>query len=215
MTRTASDADRFPMFPLGTVLLPSMVLPLQVFEKRYQQMLDDVLAGETPEFGVVLIERGSEVGGGEQRCDVGCSARVLSARRATDGRRVLECVGERRIAVTRWLPDDPYPLAVVRELPDVTSSDPGLAAAFGELESTLRRVAALGTELGAPGLPEPLELSDDPTSRSHQLGILSPLGPLDRQHLLAAAGVAERLELIRGMLREQEEMLRARLALGS
>ena len=55
-----------PMFPLGTVLLPGAVLPLHVFEPRYRQLVQDCLAGE-PEFGVVLIERGSEVGGGDQR----------------------------------------------------------------------------------------------------------------------------------------------------
>lgn len=55
-----------PMFPLGSVLLPGSPLPLQVFEPRYRAMLDDCLAGDQ-RFGVVLIERGFEVGGGEQR----------------------------------------------------------------------------------------------------------------------------------------------------
>ncbi|MEC8953734.1 MAG: LON peptidase substrate-binding domain-containing protein, partial [Actinomycetota bacterium] len=51
------------MFPLGMVLVPSGVLPLRVFEPRYRHMLEDLLPGNR-EFGVVLIERGSEVGGG-------------------------------------------------------------------------------------------------------------------------------------------------------
>ena len=49
---------RLPMFPLGTVLVPSAGLPLHVFEPRYRAMVHDCLAGER-EFGVVLIERGS------------------------------------------------------------------------------------------------------------------------------------------------------------
>ena len=58
-----------PMFPLGTVLLPGGVLPLHVFEPRYRQLVIDCLADDTgePEFGVTMIERGSEVGGGDQR----------------------------------------------------------------------------------------------------------------------------------------------------
>ena len=68
-------AERFvvfgtlPMFPLGTVLVPKAVVPLHVFEPRYQTMLVDVMAGDR-KFGVVLIERGSEVGGGDVRTDV-------------------------------------------------------------------------------------------------------------------------------------------------
>ncbi|HEX5095168.1 MAG TPA: LON peptidase substrate-binding domain-containing protein, partial [Acidimicrobiia bacterium] len=57
------------MFPLGTVLFPHALLPLQVFEPRYRVMMRNLLDGER-EFGVVLIERGSEVGGGDVRFDV-------------------------------------------------------------------------------------------------------------------------------------------------
>lgn len=57
------DAYRLPMFPLGTPLVPGSLLPLQIFEPRYQQMISDVLESSEPEFGVVLIERGHEVGG--------------------------------------------------------------------------------------------------------------------------------------------------------
>ena len=63
-----------PMFPLGTVLFPHALLPLHVFEPRYRVMTERVLKA-TREFGVVLIERGSEVGGGDTRFDVGTVAR--------------------------------------------------------------------------------------------------------------------------------------------
>ena len=67
------------MLPLGAVLLPTGVMPLQLFEERYRHMITDVLAADR-EFGVVLIRRGSEVGGGDLRYDVGTRARVLEAR---------------------------------------------------------------------------------------------------------------------------------------
>ncbi|MET1002223.1 MAG: LON peptidase substrate-binding domain-containing protein, partial [Acidimicrobiia bacterium] len=51
------------MFPLGSVLFPHALLPLHVFEPRYRVMMRHCLEGDK-EFGVVLIERGSEVGGG-------------------------------------------------------------------------------------------------------------------------------------------------------
>ena len=75
-------------------------------------------------------------------------------------------------------------------------------------------MSALASELGAPGLPADLEFSDDPALRTHQFAVLAPLGSLDRQRVLQAAGPAGRLTLVRSMLAEQEEMLRARLAFG-
>ena len=68
------------------------------------------------EFGVVLIERGSEVGGGDTRFDIGTVARVVRAQELPDGGYALATVGIRRIRVMRWLPDDPYPLAEVVDL---------------------------------------------------------------------------------------------------
>ena len=75
-----------PMFPLGSVLVPGAVLPLHVFEPRYRALVRSCLDSGEPEFGVVLIERGSEVGGGDVRFDVGTLARIVQAGRFDDGR---------------------------------------------------------------------------------------------------------------------------------
>ena len=109
------------MFPLGTVLFPHALLPLHVFEPRYRVMTEHVLRGDG-EFGVVLIERGSEVGGGDTRFDVGTVARVVRAQELPDGGYALATVGIRRVRVERWLPDDPYPQAEVVELADAARS---------------------------------------------------------------------------------------------
>ena len=109
-----------PMFPLGTALLPGSVLPLHVFEPRYRQMVHDILAddADVAEFGVVMIARGREVGGGDVRNDVGTVARVLDMRALPDGRYALAAVGADRLRVNAWLPDDPYPLADIDLWPD-------------------------------------------------------------------------------------------------
>ena len=71
------SVEAMPMFPLGSVLFPSLALPLHVFEPRYRAMTRHLLSeGVEPEFGVVLIERGSEVGGEDVRRDVGTVARL-------------------------------------------------------------------------------------------------------------------------------------------
>ncbi|WP_218005455.1 LON peptidase substrate-binding domain-containing protein [Janibacter limosus] len=108
--------DVLPMFPLGASLLPGSPLPLQVFEPRYLAMLRDIAAGDG-RFGVVLIERGFEVGGGDQRFSIGTVASVEQVSPMGDGRIGLLARGRERFEVVRWLEDDPYPRAEVRLLP--------------------------------------------------------------------------------------------------
>src|SRR3954469_2762133 len=114
-TDPMTESRVMPMFPLGTVLFPHALLPLRVFEPRYRTMTARVL-GADGEFGVVLIERGSEVGGGDTRFDVGTVARVVRAQELPDGGYALATVGLRRIRVAACLADDPYPQAQVVDL---------------------------------------------------------------------------------------------------
>jgi len=84
------------MFPLSTVLFPEAGLPLHVFEERYRALMGSCLASDG-EFGVVLIARGSEVGGGDQRTDVGTVARIANVAELEDGRLLVVATGVRRI----------------------------------------------------------------------------------------------------------------------
>lgn len=202
-----------PMFPLGAVLLPGMALPLQVFEPRYRAMMDVVLAAEPPEFGVVLIERGSEVGGGETRTTVGCSATVLRAEPTPDGRWAVIAVGGRRLRVERWLPDDPFPAAVVSDWPD-EPGEPPTVDALELLRDEVLEVARIAQRLGAGRVPPGLELDADPERRVHQLALLTPIGPLDRQRVLQAPNLSTRVAVLHELAREQHLLLEARDRLG-
>lgn len=198
-----------PMFPLGSVLLPGMVLPLHVFEERYRRLARDCVDGDRT-FGVALIERGSEVGGGDIRAMAGTLAEVVQAEELSDGRWQLVAVGRRRVRVREWLPDDPYPRAEVEEWPDEPSADRGaLREAYARRVEALDRILALVAELGVE-VPE-VALSHDPAEGSFQLAMLAPLGALDRQRILVAPGPDQRVALLEEMLEDQELMLRARL----
>lgn len=201
------------MFPLGSVLFPSMVLPLHVFEPRYRAMTRHCLDAE-PEFGVVLIERGSEVGGDDVRTGVGTVARIVEAAELPDGRWMLATVGTRRIRVVSWLPDDPWPLAMVEDFEDDPPPGPGAPARWEGVQVLLRRVLGLAAELGEASAPATLTLADDPSLGSFQAAAVATIGPADQMRVLATPGVDERLDVVAALLREQAELLDARLALG-
>jgi Lon protease-like protein len=201
-----------PMFPLGAPLLPGEGLPLQVFEPRYLQMIRDCVVGPTREFGVVLIERGSEVGGGDERTMVGTMARLLYLSELAPMRLAVMTVGVRRIAVERWLDDDPYPRAEVSDLPDPAEADLDAAAdvGFDVCLQKVQRVRALASELGANGATE-LHLSDEFAVATYQLAAAVPIGPADRHRILCADGPRHRLRLLDEALDDLEAVLRFRL----
>ena len=200
------------MFPLGTALFPHCWLPLHVFEPRYREMTRDCLAGDR-EFGVVLIERGWEVGGGDQRFSVGTVARIVEALPTDDGRWVLGTVGTRRVRVSRWLPDDPYPRAEVDDMAEdaVVDADREVLA---ELERLVRRSLVLRSELDEPAAPVGVELDGDPQVASWQLAALAQLGPADQQRVLEADPPARRLRVLRELVADQVDLLARRLSAG-
>ena len=205
------------MFPRGMVLLPGGVLPLNVFEARYLQMFREILADDEhpPEFGVALITKGREAGGGDERAMVATSARILDMQATPDGRYVLAAVGTDRLRVNAWLPDDPYPVADVDVWIDADASpdeSPGVGARRERVQRAHRRVLELNelaTELGDE-TPASTEISDDPLLAVYHLGSLAPLGPSDRYRMLAAPGLDDRLDVLDQALDDIEAVLKFR-----
>lgn len=200
------------MFPLGSVLFPTMVLPLHVFEPRYRALVKDCLEGDS-EFGVCLIERGHEVGGGDVRSDIGTVAQIVDAQELDDGRWAVAAVGTRRIRILEWLPDDPYPRADVQDWLD-EAPDADLTDASQQVVASLRQVLALQSELGQHAPPATTPIDPDPTLAGYQVATLSPTGAFDRQELLAAPSVAARLEHLAALLAEADTDFRRQIELG-
>jgi Lon protease-like protein len=199
-----------PMFPLGGVLLPGVVLPLHVFEPRYRQLVTDCLDSGDHEFGVVLIDRGHEVGGGDTRADVGVVAMMLQVAALDGGRFAVVTVGTRRIRVVRWLADDPYPCAEIEDWPDESGDDVSQEQ-IDAIAARARACAGLSVEMGdSSGVPE-IELTGDPSFDSYLLAAISPLGPADQYAALCAPNPRDRLELIDRLLDDVEAGLRFRL----
>ena len=198
-----------PMFPLGTVLFPGAVIPLHVFEPRYRALTGWCLEHDS-RLGVVLIERGSEVGGGDARFAVGTQGRIVESVALPDGRWVLAVAGERRIRVHAWLGEEPFPRAEVAYLDDEPAPSQDVVVRDG-IEQRARRALMLKADLGEwpPDAVAP-QLDADPTVAGWQVGGLGLLGPADGQRLLEADPVGERLVLLASLLDDAIELLALR-----
>lgn len=203
---------RLPMFPLGSVLMPLAHLPLHIFEERYRALARDCLATDR-EFGVVLIERGREVGGGDVRFATGTVARIVQAVELPDGRWLVDSIGGDRFEVLRWLPDSPYPCAEVTLL-DEPPSGPGAGRARDAVERLLRQVLALQVEMGFPAPAATIELDPDPVRASYEAALVAPMGPLDAQYLLEDADAEARLVRLSAVLEDARAVLTRRIAEG-
>lgn len=195
-----------PMFPLGSVLLPAMPLPLRIFEPRYLKLLGDLLGAEDPEFGVVLIERGPEVGGGEKRMDLGTIAKVTNIG-TTEQFYGLESVGSKRFRVNAWLPDDPYPIADIDFLPDLIWDD-ALMPSRVHLETKVRQLLAFASEFGDLQYASDVELSEDPMEACWQLAGVLPIGQLDQMDLLGSQSAEELISRTYEIVSTAEETLK-------
>ena len=184
-----------PMFPLGSVLFPSMPAALRIFEERYIVMLSKVLGEEPAEFGIVLIERGSEVGGGEQRFPIGTVAQITQVE-ASEGFIGLVAQGSRRIEIVEWLDDDPHPQAEVRELPELEWQE-SLRPLRQQAEQLVRRNIAQASEFVEQQWPADIVLDDDPVAAVWQLAGIAPVGPLDQMTLLRSSTTEA---LLRGII---------------
>lgn len=194
------------MFPLGGVHFPHTVIPLRVFEPRYRQLVDEVLdSGER--FGVVLIERGFEVGGGDTRFDTGTAAEIVETAPLDDDAIAVVARGVGRVRIDEWLDDDPYPRALVTALEEPAGPDPNPV----EARRGLTRLRALLSELGADMGSWEDELPSDPIVASYHLAALSPVGPLDAQELLAAPDATARLRMVEAFCADLVELAQAQL----
>lgn len=203
-----------PLFPLGTVLFPGLVLPLHIFEDRWRSLirhLRDMPDGIPREFGVVAIDRGLEVlpppHNGITTSEVvvheiGCVAQIRQITEHADGRFDIVTVGARRFRITGFLPTPhPYPIAGVEwlhEPPADKAADelaPQVIARFREYLNVLR------------GAPED-QLPEDAVVLSHLVAATSALTVADRQALLSAADSATRLRAELKLLARETALLK-------
>ncbi len=210
-----------PLFPLGTVLFPGVVLPLHIFEPRYRALVRALMAvpdGEPREFGVVAIRQGWEVGecGVAALYRVGCTAELRQVAGYDDGRFDIVTVGRRRFALQELdAGHHPYLRGTVDWLEETTGSEDEAAVlsrsvreVFGRFRNLLLASRPVRDPAGG-GQPEPEELAlpDDADLLSYLVGASAPLTLDDRQELLAIGDTVLRLRHELRLLKREATML--------
>ncbi|MEV4201698.1 LON peptidase substrate-binding domain-containing protein [Micromonospora globbae] len=212
---------RLPVFPLGTVLFPGLVLPLHIFEERYRALVRHLVAlpEDAPrEFGVVAIQAGWEVaptgpggrplpGGGDVTLhEVGCTAELRQVTELADGGFDIVTVGRRRFRIAEVdRRSAPYLTAEVEWLPEPGGTDETAELLAARVISVFRQYLGLIR-------PDPQDITEqlpeDPTVLSHLVAATAALTVDDRQRLLAIDDTAARLRAELRLLNREAALLR-------
>jgi uncharacterized protein len=223
---------RIPLFPLGTVLYPGLIMPLHIFEPRYRmlvQRLIDAPDDSPREFGVVAIRDGLEVGvdGARSLHPIGCAAALREVEAYEDGRFDITTVGTRRFTIVSIDTSGPLWEAEIEDLDDEDESDPAMHAltlavnhSFARYRAALRGAPEELDEFATSGLEASEDDEDlpngvdesglitDPTVLSYAVAAAMILELPEKQFLLAASSTASRLREERKLLDRERALIR-------
>jgi Lon protease-like protein len=203
-------SETLPLFPLGTVLFPGLLLPLHIFEERYRQLIRDLQAGPEPHrFGVIAIRQGRETGVDGIRAlhEVGCTATMRQVKELEDGRYDIVTVGTHRFRLAGLDDAKPYLRGQVDMLTEVAGAADAAAQAARVVRDLFRTYLSALAERGVTQISAP-ELPDDPVTLSYLVAASMIIDLSDRQALLAGPDALHRLAAERALLSRELTMLR-------
>ena len=208
------STELLPLFPLNTVLFPSMVLPLHIFEERYKRMINNCLAQDRP-FGVVLIYSGSEVGDSAIPHPVGTVARIANWEWLPDGRMNILTAGDRRFRIVDFpKPELPYLEGLVEYWDDEPVEHQDLATLMDKVSNTFIDYLTLIMTLSDQALPiSQLQLPDDASMLSYHVASNLQIEMNERQELLEEPSAATRLQRELVLLRREGNFLQRLISL--
>jgi Lon protease-like protein len=201
--------DTLPLFPLGTVLFPGLLLPLHIFEDRYKELVRDLLDGPEPRrFGVIAIKKGRETGveGVSSLYEVGCTATLRETEGNDDGGYEVVAVGTQRFRLDALDESRAYLQGEVEFL----AEDEGDSASAGRAAHLVAEAfQAYLDVLTAQGLAQVNvpEVPEEPVLLSYLVAASMIIDLPDRQALLAEPDSLSRLTAERAMLVRETTML--------
>jgi hypothetical protein len=203
-------SEILPLFPLGAVLYPGMLLPLHIFEERYRQLVNDLLAGPDPRrFGVIAIRKGRETGidGVHSLYEVGCIATLRRVEQYDDGRFDIITVGTQRFKLNSLDESRPYLQGEVELLADEVADPAAALPLVRSVQVAFRTYLDALTEWGGASVRIE-ELPDEPMLLSFIVAAAMIIDLTERQGLLAEPDTLLRLEAQRALLSRETAMLK-------
>jgi Lon protease-like protein len=203
-------SEILPLFPLGAVLYPGMLLPLHIFEERYRQLVNDLLAGPDPRrFGVIAIRKGRETGidGVHSLYEVGCIATLRRVEQYDDGRFDIITVGTQRFKLNSLDESRPYLQGEVELLADEVADPAAALPLVRTVQVAFRTYLDALTEWGGASVRIE-ELPDEPMLLSFIVAAAMIIDLTERQGLLAEPDTLRRLEAQRALLSRETAMLK-------
>jgi uncharacterized protein len=203
-------SEVMPLFPLGAVLYPGMLMPLHIFEDRYRQLVRDLLGGPEPRrFGVIAIRKGRETGidGIHSLYEIGCTAALRRVDRLDDGRFDIVTVGAQRFRLLGLDASQPYLQGEVELLATEPVDPPTAEPAVRVVQATFREYLDALTEWGGATVRLE-ELPGEPSLLSFIVAAAMVIDLPERQALLAESDTVRRLAMERALLSRETAMLR-------
>jgi uncharacterized protein len=204
-------SEKLPLFPLGAVLYPGMVLPLHIFEERYRQLVRDLLGSAEPrQFGVIAIRKGRETGveGVQSLYEVGCTATLRRVEEYPDGRYDIVTVGTQRFRLLALDQSLSYLQGEIEPLTDEMVDQDAAAPLVRAVQVAFHAyLGALTREGGAVVKID--DLPDEPTLLSFLVAAAMVIDLTERQALLAEPDAMHRLSALRSLLVRETAMLKA------
>ncbi len=200
-----------PLFPLGSVLYPGLVLPLHIFEERYRQLVADLLDRPEPqEFGVIAIRHGRETGidGVSALYDTGCTAVLRQVEAYEDGRFDLMTVGARRFTLVGLGDQAPYFSGEVEFLPDDLGEAAEAAVVVPAVQQSFSSYLDMLAERGGAQITIN-DLPDEPLLLSYLVAAAIVVDLPVKQQLLEEPDAHRRLVAERRVLAREMQMLRS------
>lgn len=199
-----------PMFPLNTVLFPQMVLPLQIFEPRYRQMIGECLKNNAP-FGVVLLQEGvaEEWRGNNEAVPykVGTLAKITEVVKLEDGRMLITTVGTERFRLLAYHQEKPYMTGDIEIWPDSADTSSNHLELVTQVRTAFDAYLKVLQELAGKQI-EGLEIPADPAVLSYLVPGWLQIGMPGKQNLLEIPAPGPRLQEELGLLQRETEFLR-------
>ncbi len=194
--------DRLPLFPLPLVMLPNEILPLHIFEDRYQQMLKDVEATNKM-FGVLLFEPVEDFIERPSTGTIGCVAEIRDTDMLDDGRANIVTLGVVRFRLIDYIDDgEPYLVGDIEYFEDEDTDDIETEPLADEVFDLFQRIAKAAFKMsGGRG-----RLPDIHRGDAEQLSFLVTAAfnfeNELKYELLKMTSTAERLEKLRDILKK-------------